>query len=329
VAFSGGRDSSTVLAVATHVARRDGLPEPLPITRVFPGVPAAEETEWQEAVVGHLGLREWQRVPIGDELDLLGPLATARLLEHGVVWPPTIHVDIPLLEHLEGGWLLDGEGGDEVLGVADHRVAPLSRLVRRPSTLSSTRLRSALGAIAPHRRRAAYARRKYDEWPLGWLRPGARETLLDALSEFKAGQPLSFRASVRAVPEFKAQSMLARNRELLAERHGARVSSPLLHPDFVHALARSGGFLGRGDRTAMLRRLVPDLLPAAVLERRSKAEFGGAYMTHHTRAFADTWTGGGVDPELVDPEELHRMWLGGERNALTAALLQAAWLGSR
>jgi asparagine synthase (glutamine-hydrolysing) len=32
VAFSGGRDSSLVLAVATHVARRDGLPDPLPIT---------------------------------------------------------------------------------------------------------------------------------------------------------------------------------------------------------------------------------------------------------------------------------------------------------
>ena len=117
VAFSGGRDSSTVLAIATHVARRDGLAEPVPIAGVFPAAPRAEETQWQEAVVRHLGLRDWQRIRMHDELDLVGPLATPGLLAHGVVWPPLIHVDIPLLELLEGGSLLDGEGGDEVLGV--------------------------------------------------------------------------------------------------------------------------------------------------------------------------------------------------------------------
>ena len=119
VAFSGGRDSSAVLAVATHVARRDGLPDPVPITRVFPEAPATDETEWQELVVRHLGLRDWIRLQLTDELDLLGPLATPRLREHGVLWPPTLHGDIPLLEPVaQGGSLIDGEGGDEVFGVA-------------------------------------------------------------------------------------------------------------------------------------------------------------------------------------------------------------------
>ena len=43
VAFSGGRDSSAVLAIATHVARRDGLSEPVPITRVFPAIAESDE----------------------------------------------------------------------------------------------------------------------------------------------------------------------------------------------------------------------------------------------------------------------------------------------
>ena len=51
-------------------------------------------------------------------------------------------------------------------------------------------------------------------------------------------------------------------------------------------------------------------------------------MTEHTRAFVEGWTGSGVDPALVDPDELQRMWRGGEPNAFTSALLQAAWLVS-
>ena len=275
VAFSGGRDSSAVLAVATHVARREGLPEPLPITRVFPGVPAAEETEWQETVVRHLGLDEWQRVRIDDELDLVGPLATTRLLEHGVVWPPTTHVDIPLLELLEGGSLLDGEGGDDVLGVSSHRVAPLTNLIRAPMPLRWRRVRSALGALAPRGIRARHVRRQYCEWPLGWLRPVACEALLDALSDLSSRQPLRFSASVRAIPQHRSIALGTLNRKIFAEQRGVTFESPLLHHDFVHALAREGGLVGRGDRTAVLRKLVADLLPAAVLERVSKAEFGG------------------------------------------------------
>lgn len=327
IAFSGGRDSSTILAVATEVARRDGLPEPVALTRVFPDVPSTEESEWQEMVVRHLDVRDWQRLPIGDELDLLGPIATARLRDHGVVWPPTIHSDAHLVELLEGGSLLDGEGGDEVLGVSDHRVAPLTFLTRAPRPLRWSRIRSALGALSPYAVRMRHARRRYDGWPLPWLRTEAREALLTALSEFRASQPLAFRSSVRAVPGRRAQALLLRNRKLLAAAKRVSFESPLLHPDVVHALARDGGWLGRGDRADVLGALVPDLLPAAVIERRTKAEFGGTFMSHHTREFASSWTGAGVDPSLVDPDELRRMWLQGDRNALTSALLQAAWLG--
>jgi asparagine synthetase B (glutamine-hydrolysing) len=329
VAFSGGRDSSAVLAIATHVARREGLPDPLPITRVFPDAPAAEEDQWQELVVGHLGLTDWQRVLIHDELDVVGPLAAAHLVEHGVVWPPMIHADLPLLESLRGGSLIDGEGGDEVLGVAAHRVAPLTRLVRYPRPVRRNRVSSALLALAPARQRASRAERRLRTQPLAWLTPAAREPLIHSLVAVQASQPLSFRDSVRMVPARRTQTLMSRNRRVLAARHGVEVSSPLLDSGVVHALAEDGGMLGRGDRTAVLRSLVADLLPDAVLARTGKATFGEAYMGPGTRDFAAHWTGGGIDPRLVNPEELRRIWLSEEGNALTAALVQAAWLACR
>jgi asparagine synthetase B (glutamine-hydrolysing) len=330
VAFSGGRDSSTVLAVATHVARREGLPEPLPITRVFPDAPGTDESQWQEAVVRHLGLREWLRVRLHDELDLVGPLATPRLLEHGVIWPPTLQGDIPLLEPLQnGGSLLDGEGGDEVFGVEAHRIAAVRGPLRSPRSLRWRRLRPALGALAPSAVRVRHAARQYRAGPqLPWLRPATREELVRALAALEGERPLSFAASVQRVPTRRTQAVLAHNRRIFARRGGVEFTSPLLDPDVVRALAHDGGTLGRGDRTAVLRRLVPDLLPDALLARTSKATFGGAFMARHTRAFAEGWNGEGLDPELVEPEVLRASWLGDERNALTAALLQAAWLAT-
>ena len=53
------------------------------------------------------------------------------------------------------------------------------------------------------------------------------------------------------------------------------MSSPLLHPDVVHALARQGGVSGRGDRTATLRALVSDLLPDAVIAGRTRRRSTG------------------------------------------------------
>lgn len=78
VAFSGGRDSSLLLAVAADLAAREGLDPPTALTFRYPGDDAADETSWQELVVAHLrdaGLRfEWARRDIATELDNIGPL---------------------------------------------------------------------------------------------------------------------------------------------------------------------------------------------------------------------------------------------------------------
>src|SRR5688500_6592886 len=47
VSFSGGRVSSAVLALASHVARTEGLPLPILATNVFPAVALADENRWQ------------------------------------------------------------------------------------------------------------------------------------------------------------------------------------------------------------------------------------------------------------------------------------------
>ena len=71
VCFSGGRDSSAVLALAVHVARRNGAPLPIPVTLRFPDHPESDETNWQEMVVRHLDLTEWIVIdrPDADLLD--------------------------------------------------------------------------------------------------------------------------------------------------------------------------------------------------------------------------------------------------------------------
>src|SRR4029453_2177355 len=51
VSFSGGRDSSVVLAAAVRAARREGLPAPIPLSAQNPECPKADESRWQEMVI--------------------------------------------------------------------------------------------------------------------------------------------------------------------------------------------------------------------------------------------------------------------------------------
>src|SRR5262249_39115635 len=140
VSFSGGRDSSAVLAVATAVARREGLPLPVPITHRFPAAAMTDESRWQEEVVDHLGLEDWIRLEGANELDAVGPVATASLRRHGLLWPSNAYFHAPLFEAADGGTVMTGVGGDEAfvpsswsrqLAVLSGRVRPHARDVLR------------------------------------------------------------------------------------------------------------------------------------------------------------------------------------------------------
>ncbi len=91
VAFSGGRDSSVLLALATRVARREGLDDPIPLTMRFRDVPEGEESAWQVDVVEHLKLREWKVVEQAEDIDLIGAEWRSSLRANGLQWPPAAH----------------------------------------------------------------------------------------------------------------------------------------------------------------------------------------------------------------------------------------------
>jgi hypothetical protein len=70
------------------------------------------------------------------------------------------------------------------------------------------------------------------------------------------------------------------------------------------------------------------LLPEAVISRPDKARFPYAYFRTPSTEFARSWSGEGLDPELVDADAIRVAWLSLLPNGSSALPLQAAWLAS-
>jgi asparagine synthetase B (glutamine-hydrolysing) len=305
VSFSGGRDSSTVLAAAAALARREGLPAPVPATLRAPGSARADETSWQERVVEHVGIEDWVRIEIDDELDAVGPYAARVLRRHGLLWPFNVHFHLPLLDLARGGALLTGIGGDELFAAASH-----------PSWR-----RRAFAWAPPPLRRAVLARREPVVFP--WLTAAAQRATTAARAAEAASEP-------RGVDRRMAWMRGLRYLDLALDAIGlvaADADVELAHPLFDGALwaaaARHGGF---EDRTQGMQALFGDLLPPDVLARRSKAGFDAVFFNRHSRAFARSWDGSGTPDDLVDAGALREHWLGEAPTAQTFTLLQALWL---
>jgi asparagine synthase (glutamine-hydrolysing) len=323
VSFSGGRDSSVVLAVAAHVARRDGLPLPVPATVRAPGVPASLETEWQERVVRHLALPDWHVEEVGDELDYVGPVAQRGLARHGLLFPAQAHFHVPLLARARGGSLLTGAGGDNVLEVGPRAKARYA-LRRLREGHQRTAVTPLLG-VTPAAVRRAYMRRRPLRVP--WLRPAAqRELDRRALDELP---PVPAAAALRWTARRRWLEALRRSLGLLAADAGAAIHHPLLDPGFVAAVAGDAGWAGHGGRSRFLPRLVGDLVPRDVLLRRDKTSFRDVYWTRHADEVVARWDGGGLDDDVVGAEKLREVWTAGRPNPATALLLQSVWLAGR
>jgi hypothetical protein len=110
---------------------------------------------------------------------------------------------------------------------------------------------------------------------------------------------------------------------------GVDYVAPFAEPDFVAAVTHAAGFWGWSGRASTMIDLFGDVLPRAVLERGTKATFERAVFNEYGRTFARRWTGRGVDPALVDPEVLHRIWLSDQPDGGTMVLMQQAWLASQ
>ena len=325
VAFSGGRDSSALLACFLHVARRDGFEEPTAITARWPGDAAAEESEWQDHVAQGLKVKRWEIITPGTDFDLLGPLATGLLRAHGLLWPAPAVVFLPMIDTVGDGVLVTGDGGDEVFGLWG--MGRIWSAVRQGRRLRSA-VRPVLGGAMPdwlRRRRALSAAEPYQSW----LTPEARTSHREALAaEAVAVAPLWWPDYLRAVNSDRGLHLAERAYATICADRGGSLATPLKSPAFLSALARCGGRLGLGDRTSAMRALFSPLLDDTVLSRASKATFAGVHWGPASRQFAKDWDGTGVPVRWVDVDALRAAWCAPTPVYGGALPLHAAWLAT-
>lgn len=327
VSFSGGRDSSALLALAAKVSRERGFDLPLPATLIFPGDNEANEDEWQAIVLAELKLPDWVRIEImPGELDAVGPVAAKGLRRHGLIWPFNTHFHSPIIERAAGGSVVTGFGGDELARASAS--ARAERLVARQERTKPHRALAIAGlALAPFKvREAVYWRRaRKERFP--WLTPLGRHLVRSASARDDAAVPFGF--------DRKLTSYVWRSRyfRLCQESFRALGSScdtltfhPLVAGPVLEALAARGGFPGFGGRDDLVRLLFGGILPPAVLTRATKGAFSTPLWSSTAVAFAREWSGQGVDTDLVDADLLREHWLDPERNLLSTTLLQQAWL---
>ncbi|MPZ64379.1 MAG: hypothetical protein GEU83_02235 [Pseudonocardiaceae bacterium] len=324
IAFSGGRDSSALLAVAVALARLEGLPLPIPITLTYPDATDTDEADWQAHVLDHLGITERVVLVVHDEHDIVGPIATPLLHRHGLMWPPNVAPTWRMMDRARGGVLLTGESGDEVFGIK--RITPLIKVLKARGRADRRLYLHAARALAPAWFRRRVARRQRYRQP--WLREHVETLLARRYSEDVAAYALH---AGRHAWQFVARRGTRRGYETfrtLGSEIGVEYGHPFQDAGFVGAVAAAAGFWGWTGRTTTMRYLFDDVLPRAVLERRTKATFNTAVFREHTRDFARQWNGDGVDTELVDPDVLRENWLSDFPHAPSTVLLQQAWLAT-
>jgi hypothetical protein len=179
-----------------------------------------------------------------------------------------------------------------------------------------------VAALAPAQLRSLRERFRVPERE--WLTPGVRRQVRRLEARLAADAP---RAWSRWLPW-----KMGTRRVLLAQASwdllaaGTLVLHPLLDPSFAGALARRGGRLGLGDRARIVSEIAPHALPADLAARPTKARFNEVFWNRHSRRFAASWDGRGVDSKLVDPDRVREQWRSPRPHFGTALLLQQAWL---
>lgn len=328
VAFSGGRDSSAVLAVATHLARREGLPDPVPATHDFGGRGETEETTFQELLIRQLGLRDWHRFRDVQAFDVLGERARRGLRRHGLLWPAMVHCHAPLVELAAGGGsIVVGEGGDEVLG--NQRMTAVNYVIKKRYPPGRRTLRLLAGSLAPavqRRRRLRHDLRSEGMHP--WLRTDVAEDFVRHLARDLAAAPLRWDRAVLRHAGRRAVTMAAVNFRRIFAPEDVTYHEPFLDPAFLGPFTRAGGRRGWITRTAMMRMLFDDVVPDEICRRQQKARFGAVAVGEISRRFLADWRGEGLDPDVIDIEAFRAAVRSESPPFGTQLLLQAAWLAS-
>jgi asparagine synthetase B (glutamine-hydrolysing) len=324
VSFSGGRDSSAVLAVAAGLARREGLELPIPATNRFHGSTDADERDWQEQVVAHLGLRDWVALEFTDELDCVGPVATKVLRRHGLLWPFNAYFHQPLLAAARGGSLLTGAGGDEVLSPSSWTRAQAVLTGRAlPEPRDLLRVGFALSP-KPVRRRVIARRMPMDV--LQWLHEPVQRNVISLWAAELSGEPVRWPARFRWWRRLRYVRVSLESLALLAADEDVQVVHPLADARFSTALGRLPRADRFSDRTDGMRLLFSGVLPEALLARRTKASFDQPFWSTHSRELVGRWNGEAVEASLVDLDALRDMWHSDSPDGRSFQLLQAVRL---
>jgi hypothetical protein len=323
VAFSGGRDSSALLALLIDVARREGLPEPLAVTARWSDDEASDESTWQEEVARTIGVRNWEIIRPGTDLDLLGDEATSVLKQLGLRWPAPAYALRPMMRIGAGGSFLSGEGGDEAFGLW-----PYGRLwstIRDRKVPRSSDLRALALGCAPRTLRRLRWRQNLPPYQ-HWIRPEALRYLAHVMADDRADDPLRWDRYQRVHRRRRGTELSLQTIDGLCALEGTKFVAPFLDEQFLAALGAWGGTFGRGDRTEVMSTLFSEVLPGPILARTSKATFGGVFWGPASRNFAHEWDGLTFQTDLVDPEALRQEWLAPVPVYGSAIPLQAAWL---
>lgn len=325
VAFSGGRDSSAILSIAAHVARRHGLPDPIPLTFRYAEYPRTWETEWQELMVGHLEIRDWEIVDVRAEFDVLGPMARDTIRRHGLFWPPHCYTMIPMLRAASGGSLLTGSGGDEVFTslVKVKKMTPIQIVRMLPPH------RAVMVGIVnslPSRWRILAQYGHGLRFP--WLRPAARREVRRRFVENSAQFQTVSRHPLERLYDSRLRELSRAIISALTHDADVALVEPFVDHRFFGAIRCETPEEGFPNRNTALEYFFGDLLPRALAQRTSKAVHTETFWGPDSRDFARSWDGTGLDPSLVDPDKLQNHWLGSKPDMRSATPLQAAWLAS-
>jgi asparagine synthetase B (glutamine-hydrolysing) len=323
VAFSGGRDSSVLLALATRVARREGLNDPIPLTMRFRDVPEGEESAWQLDVVKHLNLDDWKVVQQAEDIDLVGAEWRGALEQNGLQWPPAAHGLLPLQRAARGGSFVHGDGGDQVF--AGWGRAAINDVIAGRRRARRRDVRGLIRAYAPAPARRAIETR-LALTPAPWLVPAARQVWAGHQGRAYALEPRTWPQFLRGTRRERATVLMLETLERQTRTAGARLFTPFWDLAFLRSLGQWGGRLGQGLRTGMMLALFRDVLPEHVLRRTTKAHFTRAFFNQPTRQFARAWKGPVPGAEVVMREPLRQAWLSDLPPNTSAVLLQASWL---
>lgn len=334
VSFSGGRDSSALLALAVQVARRAGLSDPIPITARYPGMTQAEESSWQELLIRRLEIRDWVVRTFDDEVDLVGPIAAELMLRHGLLYPYNLHLQSPLVMEATGGTFVTGLGGDEAFIPASRALAVLVGGVRpRPRDVLTV-----AAAVAPRTLRRRWLEHS-QRLSFPWLRSPANDELTHHAIEEALRHPLRWDAALREWWRTRYLQLTIAKVSELGANFGARMHHPFSDPRVIGALASAGGARGFGSRESALTALFGDVLPSEVARRTDKATFDAVLWNSHSRAFVSELLRDERNLEgaleaagvlgLVDPRSLRDHWSRPSPLANSFLLLQACWVARR